>query len=88
MNQSALERGRHVKLGLLQRHPQAFLCLSSKSTELQQQKQMLEREEATPVPPRRQREAVSFVRIMRDDRLEQAVTVGRGSPSSGVWVRS
>jgi hypothetical protein len=41
MNQSPLERGRNMKLGLLQRHPEALLSLRAKSSELKQQKQVL-----------------------------------------------
>jgi hypothetical protein len=64
-----------MEFGLLERHPEAFMCLGPLTSELQQEEQVLQRDEATPVPPCRQAKS-ACLRVVRHHGLQQAVTIG------------
>jgi hypothetical protein len=42
VNETALQRRRHVKLWLFKRHPESFMRLGAHTPELQQEQKMLE----------------------------------------------
>ena len=65
VNQSPLKGRRNVKFRLLKRHPEAFAGFCPHSTELQQQKQMLQRKKATPMSSSGQGEICPLVRVVR-----------------------
>ncbi|GHD23997.1 hypothetical protein GCM10016234_39780 [Tianweitania populi] len=64
-----------MQFRFLKRHPKTFVGFGAHAAKLQKQKQMLEREKAATMPPRRQGEIGSLMGIVRNDGFKQAVAV-------------
>jgi hypothetical protein len=77
VNETPLKRWWNVKFRLLKREPKAFTRLRPLASELEQQKEVLERDETASMSSRWQAEQCAWPRIVRDDGLQKAVAVSR-----------
>jgi hypothetical protein len=69
-----------VQLGFLKGHPKSIAGSCTLSAELEQKKQMLQRDKAGTMPPSWQSQSRTGVAIVRNNRLEQPVTIGGRHP--------
>ena len=65
VNETALQGQRHMQLWLFERHQETFVGLGSHPTELQKHKKVLERQQAAPMPPCRQRKTTAFMGLVQ-----------------------
>ena len=54
-----------MQLWLFERHQETFVGLGSHPTELQKHKKVLERQQAAPMPPCRQRKTTAFMGLVQ-----------------------